>query len=72
MMDLPGVRRVTASLIIASLSVFCGCGDACEDLQPYCNRCRDPNQKASCERAVDEGVQDVCELNIDYFSDICN
>ena len=56
-----GVVLVTAS----------GCGDACEELQPICDACQDPNQKNSCQYSVDEDDQEVCEKNIDDFGIIC-
>lgn len=72
-------RRVTARtrqaagalLAFLTYAAASGCGDSCEDLQVICDSCQDPNQRASCERSVDEGVQDVCEQDVDSFGDIC-
>jgi hypothetical protein len=48
-----------------------GCGDACRDLQDICDLCQDPNHKARCERAVDDGVQEICEQDIESYEAIC-
>lgn len=57
-------------LLLGCLTVP-GCGSACLDLQDICDLCQDPNHKARCEQAVDEGVQDICEQDIDSYEAIC-
>ncbi|MBW2455690.1 MAG: hypothetical protein JRI68_14320 [Deltaproteobacteria bacterium] len=64
---------------LAALGALGACGDACEDLQVICDRCQDPNHKASCEDFIDRAVYedhedhdpDACEQQIDAFDDIC-
>jgi hypothetical protein len=56
-------------LVLGPLSL--GCGDSCEDLQEMCDRCRDPNQKASCEQAVDSNDAKTCARNANDFEDVC-
>lgn len=58
-------------LLVFALLLGAGCGDACTELQEICDDCRDPNQKASCERSVDEDPDDVCEQNVDAYRNIC-
>src|SRR5262245_44785406 len=55
---------------IAFALVTPACGDACEDLAPVCDRCTDTSTRASCERTVDDNVQDVCSgLAAEYERD---
>ncbi|MEM1032527.1 MAG: hypothetical protein AAF928_10140 [Myxococcota bacterium] len=58
-------------LAAASVLIVVGCADPCEDLQELCDSCADPNQRASCERSVDEDPSEVCEQNIDSFRRVC-
>jgi hypothetical protein len=46
--------------IVSVIAIAPGCGDACEDLQPICDRCTDATSRASCEQTVRDNVQDVC------------
>ena len=61
-------RLSTVTLLCLAAS---GCADPCEDLQPVCDVCIDPNHKAACERSVDQGVADVCQIDLDYFDSVC-
>jgi hypothetical protein len=65
------MHRVIGPIGGLLLLLAAGCDDACIELQDICNGCRDPNQKASCERSVDEDPEDVCELNVDAYRNIC-
>lgn len=64
------LRRWLGGLVLALAGVV-GCADTCGDLQAICDRCGDPNQRASCENTVDVDDRDLCERNIDSFEDIC-
>ncbi len=48
-----------------------GCSGPCEELQPICDHCLDPNHKYSCERSVDRGAEDVCQQDIPNYCDVC-
>jgi hypothetical protein len=60
-------------LIVLALSTvgLVGCADPCDELQDLCDQCLDPNQRASCERSVDEDPAEICEQNIDSFRNAC-
>lgn len=53
------------------MTVPLGCSSACSELQDICDDCRDPNHRANCERSVDEDPEDVCELNVDAYRNVC-
>lgn len=64
--------HVTLVALLASLAFSsAACADPCTDLQEVCDDCRDPNQKARCELSVDEDPDDVCELNVDAYRNVC-
>ena len=62
---------IRAGLFAWLVVTAAACADPCTELQEICDSCRDPNQKASCERSVDEDPADVCEQNVDAFRNIC-
>ncbi len=66
-------RHALTGVLLALLAmVASGCANPCGDLQAVCDSCRDPNQKAACERSVDEDSDEVCEQNIESYTTICN
>ncbi len=70
---LPLRRNVHAlSALIAVIAFVAGCGDPCDDLQLVCDRCVDPVQLASCERIVDVGSADVCDVALEELEKICD
>ena len=62
------VARAVGGLLLAGLAA---CGDPCAELQDICEVCNDPNQRAACERSVDEDPAEVCEQNLDSYQRIC-
>jgi hypothetical protein len=65
-------RSLCLVLWLGGLSVVSGCAEPCEDLQLRCERCVDPNQRASCEAFVDRAEPTTCESQLDVFMIVCD
>lgn len=61
----------TSLLLAMSTTALVGCADPCAELQDLCDLCLNPDQRASCERSVDEDTDEVCEQNIDSYRTAC-
>lgn len=57
--------------LVAGSASLLACGDSCPELQTLCDGCLDPNQRASCEEAVDNGSDESCARDIESYQDIC-
>lgn len=64
-------RGLIACLVCSIWSASVGCGNPCADLQEICDRCQDPNQKASCETTVDSGDGEQCGKSEGDYEDVC-
>lgn len=64
-------RSRFAALVLGLLGLG-GCAEPCDDLQRICERCVDPNQRASCEAFVDRADNDTCLTEIDVFTNVCD
>ncbi len=73
MQNTSNVRVLSRLLVAVALSIgaFTGCGDACEDLQPICDRCTDADYKTSCDQTVAQGNQALCDSRKGVFNGEC-